>query len=187
MNEEDRKRLIKQIERELLFAHLNGMLPPNFNKTLMILESMNINPDVLLDNAFYKFDLLSILCESGEADPIAANKIDFANFCTFDFFTFEKIGNVSERGLIPFTVIGDSMVGVGIEDGDIVLAQSEAFVSGAVYVVKFQDMYFVKRVEKTSNGFLLVSENPKYQRVEIQDDFDLEIVGKVKYVMKSVE
>lgn len=186
MNEEDRKRIIKQIEREILFAHLNGTLPPNFNKTLSILRTMNIDPDALLDNAFYKFDLLSILCKSGEAEPVPFKNIDFSQTTIFDITTHSKIQDIPTKDFIPFTVSGDSMVGAGINDGDILLVKKEFFEDGATYVVKFEDTFFVKKVERTSNGYRLISANPNYQDVVIRDEFDLEIIGKVKYILKKL-
>lgn len=186
MNEEERKRIIKQIEREILFAHLSGYLPPNFNKTMSILKTMNIDPEELLDNAFYKFDLLSILCKSGEAEPSSINDIDFSNTTFLDFATQTKIQYVSTNDLIPFTVSGDSMIELGINDGDIVLVKNEPFEDGATYVVKFEDTFFVKKVERTQNGYKLISANPNYQPVIIQNNFDLEIVGKVKYLLKKM-
>ncbi|MGC8957662.1 MAG: S24 family peptidase [Candidatus Kapaibacteriota bacterium] len=188
MDEQERRRLIKQIEREIYFAHLRGQLPPNFDKTLRILETMGIDPDDLLDNAFYKFDLLSILSESGSCEPIASQSIDFAQKIVYEVGTGKEIESLSRSGFFSYTVVGDSMIGVGIEDGDIVLVRQEPFEDGAVYVVKVEDSFFIKRVQTTNKGYCLISENPKYEPVEIKikDNIEFNIIGKVKYILKRI-
>ncbi len=186
MNEDERKKLIKQVEREILFAHLHGKLPPNFDKTLAILKSMNIDPDELLDNAFYKFDLLSTLCKGGDVEPLLQRDFDFTKFNIFDIATQNKSNNIQTNHLISFTVNGDSMVGLGIKDGDVVIAEEDDFESGSIYVVRFDDTYFIKQVKKSENGYLLISANPKYESVEIRENLGLEIIGKVKYIVKKI-
>lgn len=186
MNEEERKQIIRKIEREIYLSHIRGQLPPNFNRTLSILKTMGIDPDELLDNAFYKFDLLNFLCEMGDAEPLASNQLNFKNRIVVEAETLEASTSPLKKGLKSFTVSGDSMKGVGIENGDVVLIEEVPFENGGIYVVKVEDTYFVKRVERTHNGYRLISENEKYKPVEIKSDIELQIVGKVKYILKKV-
>lgn len=187
MTENERKKIIKQFERELLKAHLRGSLPPNFNKTLMMLEAMGIDPDEVLDNAFYKFDSLTILYNSGQAQPLHLKNIDLTKLEATDIISNTKINTITADGMKSFTVSGDSMVGAGIYDGDIVLVSKDDFEDGSIYVVKYEGFYFVKKVEKNENGYRLISANPKYQIIEIKNQKDLQIVGKVKYVLKQIK
>ncbi|MFN3780778.1 MAG: helix-turn-helix transcriptional regulator [Candidatus Kapaibacteriota bacterium] len=187
MTESERKKIIKQFERELLKAHLRGSLPPNFRKTLMMLESMGIDPDEVLDNAFYKFDLLTTLYNTGQAQPLQLRNIDISKLEVTDIISNTRPDTISTDGLKSFTVSGDSMVGAGICNGDIVLTTKDDFENGAIYVVKYEGMYFVKRLEKTEGGYRLVSANPKYQSVEIKNTKDLQLIGKVKYILKPIK
>lgn len=187
MDDEERKRLVRQIEREIYLSHLRGELPPNFHKTLLILQSMGIDPDDLLDNAFFKFELLGILAESGIAEPVESGNLDLSRKIVLDATTRQQVVEFPAKGLLSFTVNGDSMVGAGINPGDIVLVGEEPFESGAVCVVQVEDTYFVKRVERTKTGFRLISENKKYPPVEIQSNVEFQIIGKVKYVLRKVE
>ncbi len=187
MTESERKKIIKQFERELLKAHLRGSLPPNFNKTLLMLEAMGIDPDEVLDNAFYKFDLLTTLYSTGQASPLQLRNIDITKLEVTDIISNTKPDVISTDGMKSFTVSGDSMVGAGICNGDIVLAAKDDFEDGSIYVVRYEGMYFVKKVEKTESGYRLVSANPRYQSVEIKNSKDLQLIGKVKYILKPIK
>lgn len=187
MDDEERKRLIRQIEREIYYSHLLGQLPPNFSKTLIKLEAMGIDPDELLDNAFFKFELLEVLSEIGVVEPVDFKKIDLSEQMVFDFPSQKETLGVLKSGLKSFTVTGDSMVDAGIVEGDIVLVGDEPFEDGGIYVVQVEDYFFVKRVERTRKGFRLISENHKYPPVEIPSNLEIQIIGKVKYIVKKVK
>jgi len=187
MNDEEKRIFIRQLEREIILAHIYGKLPPNFNKTMRTLESMGIDPEEVLDNAFYKFDALTFLWATGQAEPISIKKLDFGKTSILELETNNEVEKISPSGLQSFTVAGDSMIGAGIFDGDIVLARKEEFENGAVYIVRVEDYYFVKRVQKTDNGYRLVSDNPKYKPVEVKSPLEFEIVGRVRYLLKKLD
>ena len=61
-------------------------------------------------------------------------------------------------------VQGDSMVGAGIKDGDIVFVRSQDFVDeGEIAVVLIDNDATLKRVYDSEDTITLVSENPKYK------------------------
>lgn len=151
-----------------------------------MLENMGIDPDEVLDNAFYKFDSLTTLYNSGQALPLQLRQLDITKHEITEVISNTKPNTISTQGMRPFTVSGDSMVGAGICNGDIVLASKDDFEDGSIYVVKYEGIYFVKRVEKAESGYRLVSANPKYQSVEIKNPKDLQLVGKVKYILKPI-
>jgi repressor LexA len=58
---------------------------------------------------------------------------------------------------------GDSMIGAGISDGDIVYIRSQPEVeNGQIAAVRIGDEATLKRVYHVKNGLQLLSENPKY-------------------------
>lgn len=61
-------------------------------------------------------------------------------------------------------VRGDSMIGAGIKDGDIVLIRKqEAVDDGEIAAVLIEDEATLKRVYITNDAVTLISENPKYK------------------------
>ena len=61
-------------------------------------------------------------------------------------------------------VQGDSMVGAGIKDGDIVFVRKQEFVDeGEIAVVLIDNDATLKRVYDSEDTITLVSENPKYK------------------------
>lgn len=74
------------------------------------------------------------------------------------------------------TVRGDSMIGAGIFDGDLVIVRSQTTAAaGEVVVALKDDEATVKRLAVEGSGFYLRPENPAYE--PIRSEF--EILGKV--------
>lgn len=83
-------------------------------------------------------------------------------------------------------ISGDSMVNAGIEDGDIVLVQSQKeFVSGEIVLAQVGNKLTVKRFisEDKPPYIYLKPENPKYKNILFSDDTELK--GKVISVLKN--
>ena len=78
-----------------------------------------------------------------------------------------------------FKVKGDSMVGAGLKDGDIVVVKHEIseFKNGDVVLARSDSGTTIKRFVNTNNKVYLAPENPKYHRIPITPD--LRIIGKV--------
>lgn len=75
---------------------------------------------------------------------------------------------------------GDSMVGAGIVDGDLlVVDRSEEAVSGRIVVAVLDGEWTVKRLRVRNGARLLVPENPKYKPVRIEPGQELQIWGVV--------
>ncbi len=74
---------------------------------------------------------------------------------------------------------GDSMIGAGLNDGDIVVVKYEVteFRNGDIVLARSDDGTTIKRFVNTNNRVYLAPENPKYNRVPITPD--LRIIGKV--------
>jgi SOS-response transcriptional repressor LexA len=85
-------------------------------------------------------------------------------------------------GARALEVRGDSMTGVNLFDGDIVIFVPGEIRGDGIYVLKVGDEMVVKRVEfdNLKGRIHIISENPKYhERVESLDGQLISVVGKV--------
>tara|TARA_B110000116_G_C16680970_1_gene510686 strand:- start:50 stop:448 length:399 start_codon:yes stop_codon:yes gene_type:complete len=84
-------------------------------------------------------------------------------------------------------VDGDSMIGAGLEDGDLlVIDRSLNPENGRIAVCLIDGDFTVKRIKKEKNKLFLVPENKKYKKIEIKEENELVIWGIVEYVIKKV-
>ena len=84
-------------------------------------------------------------------------------------------------------VSGDSMLGAGIDDGDLlVIDKSLSPGNGKIAVCFIDGEFTVKRIKKEKDRLYLMPENKKYNRTEIKEENELIIWGVVKYVIKKV-
>jgi DNA polymerase V len=84
-------------------------------------------------------------------------------------------------------VSGDSMVGAGLDDGDLlVIDRSKYAENGKIAVCLVDGEFTVKRIKKEKNKLYLISENKKYKPIELKEENELIIWGVVEYVIKKV-
>ena len=84
-------------------------------------------------------------------------------------------------------VSGDSMVGAGLEHGDLlVIDRSINPVNGKIAVCLVDGEFTVKRIKKIKKKFYLMPENKKYEPIEITEEKELIVWGIVEYVIKKV-
>ena len=84
-------------------------------------------------------------------------------------------------------VKGDSMIGAGINSGDILIVDRSLEPKDKRIVVAVVNGDFtVKRISKKGNKLSLLAENDKYSPIEIKDGMDFEIWGVVVHVIHSV-
>ena len=84
-------------------------------------------------------------------------------------------------------VSGESMVGAGLDDGDLlVIDRSLDPQSGKIAVCFIDGEFTVKRIKKEEDRLYLMPENKKYKRIEIKEENELIIWGVVEYVIKKV-
>ena len=84
-------------------------------------------------------------------------------------------------------VSGESMVGAGLDDGDLlVIDRSSNPLSGKIAVCLVDGEFTVKRIKKEKNKLYLVPENKKYKPIELKEENELIIWGIVEYVIKKV-
>lgn len=83
-------------------------------------------------------------------------------------------------------VQGDSMSGDGIEDGDVLIVdRSVKPKDGSVAVCYLNNAFTVKRMEKKGKSIRLLSANPAFAPIDIQEGDELTIWGVVTYVIKK--
>jgi len=90
----------------------------------------------------------------------------------------KELSKLSDK-IALFKVKGDSMIGAGLNDGDIVVVKHEIteFRNGDIVLARNDDGTTIKRFVNTNNKVYLSPENPKYSRISITPD--LRLIGKV--------
>ena len=84
-------------------------------------------------------------------------------------------------------VSGDSMIGAGLEDGDLlVIDRSKNPENGKIAVCLIDGDFTVKRIKKEGGGFYLMPENSKYKPIKLREENELIVWGVVEYVIKKV-
>jgi DNA polymerase V len=84
-------------------------------------------------------------------------------------------------------VSGDSMIGVGIHDGDIlVIDRSETAVHGKIVVAALDGEMTVKRLHLKDGQCRLVPENKAFQPIQVGTEQDLQVWGVVVGVVRRV-
>ena len=81
-------------------------------------------------------------------------------------------------------VTGDSMIGVSIHDGDIIVVdRSITAFHNAIVVVRVGEQFTVKRLLLYKRKIYLKAENQKYPPIDVTTRTDYEIWGVVTYVV----
>ena len=84
-------------------------------------------------------------------------------------------------------VSGESMIGAGLDDGDLlVIDRSLNPENGRIAVCLVDGEFTVKRIKKERDKLYLIPENKKYKLIEIKEENELIIWGVVEYVIKKV-
>ena len=84
-------------------------------------------------------------------------------------------------------VSGESMVGAGLDDGDLIIIDRSVTPSNNKIAVCFIDSEFtVKRIVKKNGKLYLKPENNNYKKIELKEGNELIIWGIVTYVIKSI-
>jgi DNA polymerase V len=82
---------------------------------------------------------------------------------------------------------GTSMMGAGIDDGDImVIDRSLEPRDGKIAVCCIDGEFTVKRIRIEKDGLLLLPENPAFQPIKVTEENKVMVWGIVTYVIKAV-
>ena len=84
-------------------------------------------------------------------------------------------------------VKGDSMIGAGIHDGDLLVVDRSLEPShGRVVIAALDGELTVKRLHQQRGKILLCADNPNYPAIEIRQGQELQIWGVVAHVIHKV-
>ena len=84
-------------------------------------------------------------------------------------------------------VSGDSMIGAGLDDGDLlVIDRSKNPENGKIAICLVDGEFTVKRIKKEKKKLYLMPENKKYKPIELKEGNELIIWGIVEYVIKKI-
>tara|TARA_Y200000002_G_scaffold366537_1_gene357583 strand:+ start:463 stop:894 length:432 start_codon:yes stop_codon:yes gene_type:complete len=84
-------------------------------------------------------------------------------------------------------VSGDSMIGAGLDDGDLlVIDRSLSPENGKIAVCFIDGDFTVKRIIREKGKLYLKAENKKYKSIELKEENELIIWGVVEYVIKKI-
>ena len=85
-------------------------------------------------------------------------------------------------------VSGDSMVGAGLDDGDLlVIDRSLSPENGKIAICFIDGDFTVKRIKKERDKLYLIPENKNYKKIRIKKEDTLLIWGIVTYVIKKIK
>ena len=77
-------------------------------------------------------------------------------------------------------VSGDSMIGAGIFDGDLLVIDRAAEITNrCIVVARIGDQFTLKRIRKDGRRIFLVPENAFFPTIELTEESDCEIWGRV--------
>jgi repressor LexA len=90
------------------------------------------------------------------------------------------------KDLFTLRIKGDSMKGIGVLDGDIVIVrQQNAARDGEIIVAIIEGDATLKRYIKKNNHVILRAENPEYKDIIVPSDRGVWIVGKMVGIIRK--
>lgn len=134
-------------------------------------------------------DIEEVIEETNRIKPILGNvKAGYDLWADQDIEGYIELGQAdAQKGDYFLRVVGDSMEGVHIYDGDLVYIQScNTVESGRIAVVMIGDEVTIKKVYYKNNLMILEAANPKYDskfftKQEIEE-IPVRVIGLVRFV-----
>lgn len=183
MNNRDSEYLLTKLYDEAA-SRSNNLYQNALDDGLKIIESLKqreINSNI---NSFIRAEYL----EENNADELNGIPKDIdINSQEIGKYNLEELTGIDYGNLIISRVSGDSMKMAGIYDGDLIFADTKVkAVNDDIVIASVNNALYVKRIKFDKNSTVLVSENPDYPDVTIEEDMKLSILGKVVNVMHKV-
>ena len=152
-------------DRVMISKWETGFQTPHIDTLKILSEVLGVTVDYLVTGSE------KTVSELDEDSPFPVKKIRMLGSiaCGTPIFCNEEYDYVIATGEnanadFCLTARGDSMINARITDGDIVfIKQQNTVENGEIAAVVIGDEATLKRVYKTSEGLMLVAENPAYQ------------------------
>ena len=195
-----RKHLEEQNKSQIELADFCGVSPatvtfwlrgsepkPNTGRLEKICQFLNCTPaDLLFGEDIIKKPVRTSFREVPLYGEISAGNGFFSDSNIEQYIALDD----AVKGDFAVRVRGMSMVNAGIKDGDIALLIKDysPFTAGKIYAVWQigEELSYLKRVYLQNNKFLLISENPSYAPVTIENNEAI-IVGELCGIYHKVE
>lgn len=93
---------------------------------------------------------------------------------------FKKfIGNKAKtKDYMLFPVLGDSMAPTLTGGDNVVTNPQTEYTGDGIYVVRYDDNMYIKRIMKTRENYILQSDNPQYPPIQVGETDDFKIIAK---------
>lgn len=137
-------------------------------------------------------DIEEVIEETHKLKPILGNvKAGYDLWADQHIEGYIETGKAdAQKGDYFLRVIGDSMEGAHIYEGDLVYVQKcDSILSGQIGIVLIGDEVTIKRVYYKDNLMILEASNPKYEShfftMKEVEEIPVKIIGLVKYVRRD--
>lgn len=179
---------ITDLSAATISRYKNNKMVPKIPTVKVIANYFNVNPVWLLGDdepkhkkvdGYQDFEEIPVLGSIAAGQPVLAEE----NIKRYEKVPSEK---VKDGQYFYLEVSGDSMIGAGIYEGDLVLVKRQSDVNHkeiAVVMVNAHDAT-LKRVFKQNGNVILQPENKKYDPIFIKSK-DARIIGKVVGLTRS--
>jgi len=128
-------------------------------------------------------DLEVVLAQTGISAGFPSPADDFKEFK----ISLDKTLVKNKEATFYARVSGQSMIGAGLDDGDLLVVDKSLEPQHNKIAVCFIDGEFtVKRLRVTKEGVYLLPENPAYEPLLVTNDNDFQIWGIVTHVIKKL-
>ena len=138
--------------------------------------------EVIVDNQVVEKDelvTLKVYSDIAAGLPIEFNDDIKGNFALPQAYLRGK------KDTFMLQVRGDSMIGAGIDNGDLVIIQKVDSVDNhQIAAIEYNGGTTLKRIMKMGDSVLLISENPDYEPINISEG-ELRVVGRLIDVVKK--
>lgn len=179
-----------KLNKNDLSQYVSGKVEPGQDKTFILSKALNVDPAWIMGldvpmrkspaNTNNHSTPIPLLGTIAAGTPILAQDNIERHFYL----------DSSIKANFALRIKGDSMINVGINEGDIVFIRQQPDIeNGEIGAVQIQDIdceATLKRVYKDNNSMTLVSENPKYPP-KVLTSGNVRILGKLVAVLSMKE
>ena len=151
-------------DRVMISKWETGFQTPHMETLKSVAEALGVSADYLLTGTETSTELLSdSLTPFKKVRMLGSIACGVPIFCNEEHDYVLATGNNANADFC-LTAKGDSMINARIADGDIVFIRQQSTVeNGEIAAVVIGEEATLKRVYRTADGVMLVSENPAYQ------------------------